>query len=348
MDRDILLRTHRRKNILTGEWVLVSPDRLKRPWLGKVERHPAAVLPKRDPDCYLCPGNKRASGDKNPDYESTFVFDNDFPALKHESWESKTEIGGLINAESDSGICRVVCYSPRHDLTLAEMDVNRVTDVVEVWKKEYADLGRLSDINYVQIFENKGELMGCSNPHPHCQIWAESGIPVEPAKESASLGDYRKRTGHCLICDYISLELKQKDRIVFETDGAVALVPFWAVWPFEVLIVPKKHLTDLAEFERADVVEFASALKRLTVRYDNLFDVSFPYSSGIHQSPTDGERHAEWHLHMHFYPPLLRSATIKKFMVGYEMLANPQRDITAESAAEKLRETSDVHYKIRK
>jgi len=348
MDKNIQTRTHRRQNILTGEWILVSPGRLKRPWLGKVERVPAASLPKYDSGCYLCPGNERANGRKNPKYRSTFVFDNDFSALRHDTTEPKVDIDELIRAEAESGICRVVCFSPRHDLTLAEMSESQIERVVNKWKKEYISLGKLDDVIYVQIFENKGELMGCSNPHPHCQIWAESAMPVEPTKESENLERYRHETGRCEICDYISLELERKERVVFETNLFAGIVPFWAVWPFEVLIAPKKHLTSLAEFDRIEIGGFAAALKKITVKYDNLFEVSFPYSAGIHQSPTDGRRHPEWHLHMHFYPPLLRSASVKKFMVGYEMLANPQRDITAEAAAARLRETTQVHYKNRK
>jgi UDPglucose--hexose-1-phosphate uridylyltransferase len=347
-NRNLQSRTHRRKNILTGEWILVSPGRLKRPWLGKVEKVPVAALPKYDPGCYLCPGNTRANGARNPAYRNTFVFDNDFTALTHEADGLKIDVAGLIKAEGESGICRVVCFSPRHDITLAELEEDEVAHVVEVWKREYSSLGRLDDVNYVQIFENKGELMGCSNPHPHCQIWAESSIPVEPAKESERLQEYRNQTGECEICAYVSLELEQRDRIVFESERFCVIVPFWAVWPFEVLIVPKKHLTSLVEFNKDDMADFARALKMVTVKYDNLFQVPFPYSSGIHQSPTDGKDHPEWHFHMHFYPPLLRSATVKKFMVGYEMLANPQRDITAEAAAERLRAMSETHYKKRK
>jgi UDPglucose--hexose-1-phosphate uridylyltransferase len=348
MNHKIQSKTHRRKNILTGEWVLVSPGRLKRPWLGKKESAPSAALPQYDPSCYLCPGNERASGGKNPNYRGTFVFDNDFSALTHESTKLEMDVDGLIQAESESGICRVICFSPRHDLTLAEMEEDQISRVIKVWKKEYVDLGKLDDVNYVQIFENKGELMGCSNPHPHCQIWAESAIPVEPAKETNEFEAYWNKTGKCKICDYVALELKQKERVVFETERFVALVPFWAVWPFEVLIAPKDHINSIAEFNDNYITDFSGALKILTVRYDNLFEISFPYSAGIHQSPTDGAGHPGWHFHMHFYPPLLRSASVKKFMVGYEMLANPQRDITAEAAAERLRGMSDVHYKNRK
>ncbi len=345
MKKDFLAKTHRRYNALTGEWILVSPGRLKRPWQGKVEKSATLSLPKYDPACYLCPGNERAGGKRNPDYHNVFVFDNDFSALSHDTPVFRLDEGGLIRAESERGICRVVCFSPRHDLTLAEMSVKEIAGVVEVWRDEYINLGKLNDVNYVQIFENKGEMMGCSNPHPHCQVWAQSSVPVEPAKESIQIEEYKNLTGDCVICDYISLELEKKDRIVFETERFVCVVPFWAVWPFEVMMVPKNHIASLADMTKVDRQDFAAALKRITVRYDNLFEVSFPYSAGIHQAPTDGKNHSEWHLHMHFYPPLLRSATIRKFMVGYEMLGNPQRDITAEVAAEKLRGISEVHYK---
>ncbi|MGO9482274.1 MAG: UDP-glucose--hexose-1-phosphate uridylyltransferase [Candidatus Kryptoniota bacterium] len=348
MKREIQTRTHRRQNILTGEWVLVSPGRLKRPWQGRIEKTSSPVLPKRDSKCYLCPGGERANRKKNPDYESTFVFDNDFGALTHNTQRFTLDDNGLIRAESEKGFCRVLCFSPRHDLTLAELSVKEIKEVVEVWKDEYIRLGKRRDVNYVQIFENKGELMGCSNPHPHCQIWAEESIPVEPAKEARHLEEYKNRSGNCLICDYASLELKEKDRVVLETEQFIVLVPFWAVWPFEVMVLSKNHVSSLASMTKVERVNLATALKGILVRYDNLFEVPFPYSSGIHQAPTDGKIHDEWHFHMHFYPPLLRSASVKKFMVGFEMLANPQRDITPETAAKRLREMSDVHYKHQK
>jgi UDPglucose--hexose-1-phosphate uridylyltransferase len=347
MEEDIFKHTHRRLNILTGEWILVSPNRLKRPWLGKVEKVPQISLPKYDPKCYLCPGNERANGEKNPVYDNTFVFDNDFSALSHDTPQTVLNEKGLIKAEGEKGICRVVCFSPRHDLTLAEMEVREISNVIDVWRNEYVSLGSLDDVNYVQIFENKGELMGCSNPHPHCQIWAQSSIPVEPSKESSQIERYYKETGKCVICDYVALELKERQRIIYESEEFLVLVPFWAVWPFETMVVPKRHVQNIAEMTDSERDSFATALKNILVRYDNLFEVSFPYSAGIHQSPTDGEKHSEWHIHMHFYPPLLRSATVKKFMVGYEMLANPQRDITPETAADRLREMSITHYKDR-
>jgi UDPglucose--hexose-1-phosphate uridylyltransferase len=337
--------THRRYNPLTGEWVLVAPGRIKRPWQGKVERLPGATLPGYDPDCYLCPGNKRASGDSNPGYSSTYVFNNDFSSLSHETLPFQLNEKWIIRAEAEQGICRVICFSPRHDLTLAEMNVEEIVNVVKVWKEEYESLGRLDDVNYVQIFENKGELMGCSNPHPHCQVWAERSIPVEPSKEREQFKKFKDDKGKCILCEYLDIERHDKERVIYENSEFVTVVPFWASWPFEAMILPKRHIGNLSSMNGKIVHEFASALKDLTVRYDNLFEVSFPYSSGIHQSPTDGVAHDEWHFHMHFYPPLLRSATVKKFMVGYEMLANPQRDLTPELAAERLRSLPNTHYK---
>ncbi len=342
---DLLKDTHRRFNPLTGEWILVAPGRLQRPWQGKVEKLPEPRRHRYDPSCYLCPGNTRANGNRNPDYTSTFVFDNDFSSLSHETPEVEYDERGIVRAESERGICRVICFSPRHDLTLAEMEENDIRGVVRVWKHEYESLGALEDVNHVQIFENKGELMGCSNPHPHCQVWAESSVPVEPSKEIARFETFHREEGKCLLCEYLDIELKARERLIYENERFAAVVPFWASWPFEVMIVPKGHLASLANLDEAGVNDFASALKNVMVRYDNLFEVSFPYSSGIHQAPTDGGDHAEMHFHMHFYPPLLRSATVKKFMVGYEMMANPQRDITAEAAAERLREVPAAHYK---
>ena len=325
----------------------MSPGRLKRPWQGKVEKQPQSILPKYDPACYLCPGNERVNGERNPGYKGTFVFVNDFSALSLGEKAFTINEEGLICAEGERGLCKVVCFSPRHDLTLAEMKVKDIYNLVRVWKEEYTSLGSMDAVNYVQIFENKGEMMGCSNPHPHCQIWAENSVPVEPAKEGKQFLEYVDQTGSCILCDYSSLELKKKARVVFETKRFVAIVPFWAVWPFEILLMPRKHLSHLTAMTEEDLRDFTTALKKITVRYDNLFEISFPYSAGIHQSPTDGREHDEWHLHMHFYPPLLRSAGVRKFMVGYEMLANPQRDLTAESAAERLRGIPDLDFKDR-
>lgn len=334
---------HRRYNPLIDEWILVSPHRVRRPWKGKVETLPSVERPHYDAACYLCPGNERAGGVRNPKYEETFVFDNDFSALLPGTPADEFTGGGLLLARGEQGICRVVCFSPRHDLTLAEMRHEQIVNVVNAWVDEYAVLAR--QMRYVQIFENKGELMGCSNPHPHGQIWASHSVPAEPAKEARQMRAYLAEKGRCLLCDYGALEEERGERIVCANKAFVALVPFWAVWPFEVMVLPRRHLQDLNAMSADEKTLFAEILRRVTVRYDNVFQVSFPYSSGIHQAPTAGGPYPEWHLHMHFYPPLLRSATVKKFMVGYEMLANPQRDVTAEFSAAKLREQSEVHYK---
>jgi UDPglucose--hexose-1-phosphate uridylyltransferase len=335
---------HRRFNPLTGEWILVSPQRGERPWQGKVERPASPPRAPYDGECYLCPGNRRAGGAVNPPYAETFVFDNDFSALLPETSPARMEEGGLLLAEGEPGICRVMCFSPRHDLTLAEMEEGQILKVINVWAEEYTSLSERPYVRYVQIFENKGELMGCSNPHPHCQIWAGKTVPVEPAKETAHFRTHREGRGGCLLCEILRLELKAGELVVFENDGFVVIVPFWAVWPFETLVLPRRHVGTLPELSGMERECLSDVLRRITIRYDNLFESPFPYSAGFHQSPTD-EAHPEWHLHMHFYPPLLRSASVKKFMVGYEMLANPQRDLTAEVSAERLREMSDIHYK---
>ncbi len=337
---------HRRFNPLTREWILVSPQRTQRPWQGQTESRDREASPTYDPSCYLCPGNNRAGGHKNPDYKTTFVFDNDFAALKPDVPEIKVDDGakGILVAESETGICRVVCFSPRHDLTLARMDVPAIRTVVDLWAEQYKELGARPEINHVQIFENRGAMMGCSNPHPHCQIWANQTIPNEPAKEQHSLAKYRKEQQRCLLCDYLDLEKRLAERVVCENADFMVVVPFWATWPFETLLLSRRHIGSFTEFTDTERNSLADVLKRITTRYDNLFEVSFPYSLGFHQSPTDGESHPEWHFHAHFLPPLLRSATIRKFMVGYELLATPQRDITAEAAAERLRSMSEHHY----
>lgn len=334
---------HRRLNRLTGEWVLVSPHREKRPWRGQKEKVAQEALPSYDPQCYLCPGNKRAGGAQNPQYASTFVFENDFPALLPDAPSAEFEEDDLLLVRSERGLCLVVCFSPRHDLTLAEMSVEEILPVVELWAEKYAELGALPFVNHVQIFENKGAIMGCSNPHPHGQVWATEHLPSEPAKESAQQRSYLERHGSCLLCDYLELELRAGERLVCENGDFVALVPFWACWPFETLVLPRRHIQNMTELTSEESRHLADILHRLTVRYDNLFETSFPYSAGWHQSPTDGLPHEQWHLHGHFYPPLLRSATVKKFMVGFEMLANPQRDLTPEEAATRLRGLAEVH-----
>lgn len=332
---------HRRWNPLLREWILVSPQRTQRPWQGQVEKSNLQRRPAYDPQCYLCPGNSRAGGHKNPKYDTTFVFDNDYAALLAKI--PSGAIGGnpLILAASERGICRVICFSPRHDLTISNMELGEVTRVVGVWVDQYRELGEIDWINYVQIFENRGEMMGASNPHPHCQVWANETLPNYPSSEQKAQSEFRKEHHKCLLCEYQRLELDNGARTVCCNDSFVVLVPFWAVWPFEVIVLSREHLTGLDQLNGNAQRELADILKRITSRYDNLFGVPFPYSMGFHQRPTDGQQHPEWHLHSHFYPPLLRSATIRKFMVGYEMLASPQRDITPESAAERLREASE-------
>ncbi len=341
---DFTEHPHRRYNQLTGEWVLVSPHRAKRPWQGQTEKTAEASRPEYDPECYLCPGNKRASGPVNDKYESTFVFTNDFSSLLEDTPEGEYS-KGLLKAKAERGICRVICFSPKHNLTVPEMEVDAIRRVVDLWVDEYTQLGSKDFINHVQIFENKGSVMGCSNPHPHGQIWAQSSIPVEVEKEIRQQKKYFEENGISLLEDYLKQELEAKERIVVENETFVALVPFWAVWPFETMILPKRKISNIKELTDSERQGFADIYKKLTVKYDNLFEVSFPYSAGIHQAPTDGEEHPEWYMHMHFYPPLLRSATVKKFMVGYEMMANAQRDITAEQSAARLKDLSDIHYK---
>lgn len=336
---------HRRYNPLNGSWVLVSPHRAKRPWQGQVEKTPQSERPSYDEKCYLCPGNERAGGLNNPQYEQTYVFDNDFAALRNDGPDGELSDGDLFRAQSEKGICRVICFSPRHDLTIPEMETQGIEKVVDLWQEQYMELGARSDINYVQIFENKGSVMGCSNPHPHGQVWAQSSIPDEPAKECEKFLEYYQNNKRTLLGDYLKAELEKEERILLENEHFVALVPFWAVWPFETMIVSKRAVQHLGQLTKEEKSSLAAIYRDLTIRYDNLFEVSFPYSAGIHQAPTDGLDHPEWHLHMHFYPPLLRSATVKKFMVGYEMLANAQRDITPETSAQRLRSLSGVHYK---
>lgn len=339
------LRPHRRFNPLTGEWVLVSPQRAARPWLGAQESPAVVRRPAYDPTCYLCPGNDRAVGVTNEKYDGVWVFENDFPALLPPSLAPRNEgvgergAGGesLFQRQEEGGVCRVICFSPRHDLTLPELPVEAVRSVVEVWAEQCEELGARPDISYVQVFENKGEAMGCSNPHPHGQIWATTNVPTLPALEQEKQRAYLTERGTPLLIDYAERELESGERVLFENDTWVALVPYWAVWPFETMLLPKDRVRRLPELTDAQRNGLALALKELTRRYDALFSVSFPYSMGVHQAPFDGEPHDEWQLHLHFYPPLLRSATVRKFLVGYEMLAQPQRDLTPEQAADRLR-----------
>jgi UDPglucose--hexose-1-phosphate uridylyltransferase len=335
---------HRRYNPLRGEWVLVSPHRTQRPWQGQVEKRTTPAEIRYDPGCYLCPGNSRAGGATNPDYTGTFVFENDYAALRPDATEEHFNQDGLLVAESERGLCRVICFSPRHDLTVARMERAELRGVVDTWASQTEELGRLPFIRTVQIFENRGEMMGASNPHPHCQIWSEESLSNEMEREQISLGGYRAAKGRCLLCDYLKLELNAGERVVCENASFAAVVPFWAVWPFETLLLAKRHVSEISQLDAAERDDLAGIMKRLTTRYDNLFEVSFPYTMGFHQRPTDGEEHLECHLHAHYYPPLLRSATVRKFMVGYEMLGSPQRDISAEGAAERLRGLSEAHY----
>jgi UDPglucose--hexose-1-phosphate uridylyltransferase len=337
---------HRRFNPLKNEWILVSPHRTQRPWQGQVEKTAAPADLHYDPTCYLCPGNERAGGVRNPQYTSTFVFENDFAALKPDTPEGSYEAGDLIVARAEKGTCRVVCFSPDHSLTVARMKVPELEKVVAAWIEQYRDLQKLPFIHSIQIFENRGAMMGASNPHPHCQIWANESIPNELATEQSAQSAYFQKHGQCLLCDYLKLETAAGERIVCQNDEFIAVVPFWAVWPFETLVIPRVHVPAIDSLSAAAQAALADILKQVTTRYDNLFQVSFPYTMGFHQNPVnDGSSHPEWHFHAHFYPPLLRSATVRKFMVGYEMLASPQRDITAESAAERLRELPAEHYR---
>lgn len=336
---------HTRLNILTGERILASPHRSKRPWQGQVEELSLDKRPEYDPNCYLCPGNKRADGSENPDYKESFVFVNDFSALLKDTEEGNINEEGLLVAETERGICKVIAFTPRHDLTLPEMDVEDIKKVVDVWQSEFASLASNEWIKYIQIFENKGSIMGCSNPHPHGQIWAESNLPMEILKEEKQQQEYFLKNKKSLLSGYLALELKKKERIIIDNEHFVALIPFWAAWPFETLLVSKRHVTDVTEFSEEEKLDLARTLQELTIRYDNIFSTSFPYSAGMHQAPVNNGNQDFWHWHMHFYPPLLRSATVKKFMVGYEMLANPQRDITAEKAAEIIRNQPTIHYK---
>jgi UDPglucose--hexose-1-phosphate uridylyltransferase len=302
-----------------------------------VEQSEGAALPQYDPGCYLCPGNERAGGARNSDYRGTFVFDNDFPAIEADVPAGSLDEGGLLRAEAERGVCRVVCFSPRHDLTLAKMAAADIRGVVDVWAEQHRELAARPDLSYVQIFENRGAMMGCSNPHPHGQIWATSSLPDEPAKELRTQTAYRAEKGSTLLGDYLRLELEAGERVVCANDHFVAAVPFWAFWPFETLLMPRRDVRRLEDLSADERNGLAELLAELTRRYDGLFETSFPYSMGFHAAPADGQEHPEWVLHGHFYPPLLRSATVKKFRVGFEMLGTPQRDLTPETAAERLR-----------
>ena len=348
MDFDPTLHPHRRRNPLTGEWVQVSPHRLQRPWQGQVEDLPPDNRPAYDPGCYLCPGNKRAGGVINPLYSDTFVFTNDFAAVLPDVPSAAPAPGNgpvqLLQAVAVPGTARVICFSPRHDLTLPEMEEEAIVKVVDTWAEQTAELG--ARYRWVQVFENKGEMMGCSNPHPHGQVWGIDVLPNEPAKEDREQRRYREREGRSLLVDYAALEDQRRERLVLENADWLAVVPYWAVWPFELLLLPRRAVLRLPDLNASERISLATILKQMLTRYDNLFNTSFPYSMGWHGAPfADGDQR-HWQLHAHFYPPLLRSATIRKFMVGYEMLGEAQRDLTAEQAAARLRDLSSVHYKL--
>ena len=336
MNTDLQDFSHKRFNILTGEWVLVSPHRSKRPWQGQNEAISNVQRPSYDPNCYLCAGNTRINGEENPKYKDVYVFTNDFAALQTTS--PKFSINeGLFKAESEQGICKVVCFSPDHSKSLAGMAIEDINKIVNTWQKEYTKLAGNDMINYVQIFENKGAVMGCSNPHPHGQIWSQSTLPNEVDKKDQQQRAYFNKNKSSLLGDYLKQELETNERMIYQNDDFVVLTPFWALWPFETMIIPKQQHANITNISEYESLGFADAISKITKVYDKLFECSFPYSSGIHQSPTNGEANMHWHWHMSFYPPLLRSATVKKFMVGYEMFGSPQRDITAEQAVYRLK-----------
>ncbi|MGD1819469.1 MAG: UDP-glucose--hexose-1-phosphate uridylyltransferase [Pleomorphochaeta sp.] len=339
--------THNRFNPLTGEWIKVSPHRTKRPWQGQVEEPQIPSSIQYDPNCYLCPTNTRSNKEQNPNYEDTFVFTNDFSALLFDSDSTENNFGpnNLLKSKGEKGICKVICFSPRHDLTIARMEVKNIVNIINVWKEQYNELGKKPFINHIQIFENKGSIMGCSNPHPHGQIWAEEIIPNLPQLELDNQQKYFEENSTNMLIDYAQYEMKEQTRVVYSNEDFIVVVPFWATWPYETMILPLntpfKSLNDLNDSNKENL---AKAISNLTIKYDNLFKTNFPYSMGIHQAPTDNKEHKGNVMHFHFLPPLLRSATVKKFMVGYELLAMAQRDITAETAAKQLRELSSTHY----
>jgi UDPglucose--hexose-1-phosphate uridylyltransferase len=337
---------HRRFNPLRNAWVLVSPSRLARPWQGHVEASERERLPVHDSACYLCPGNVRANGAVNPPYTSTFAFDNDFAALEPAASDFESDSHPLLRSDRERGVTRVLCFSPRHDLTLPVMELTAIHGVVDAWAEECDRLAEISWTRYALVFENRGAMMGASNPHPHCQIWATEHVPDEPALERAALAAYRRQHGSCLLCDYAALEVTRGERVVCLNDAFVAVVPFWAVWPFETIVIAREHLHSLAALSADRREALADILKRLTTRYDNLFAAAFPYSMGFHQAFRTGGETADDHLHAHFYPPLLRSATVRKFMVGFELLGSPQRDLTPEEAARRLQDVPERHYSL--
>jgi UDPglucose--hexose-1-phosphate uridylyltransferase len=337
---------HRRWNPLRRSWVMVSPHRTQRPWQGEVSKTAAPASLTYDPECYLCPGNKRAGGEVNPAYDHVFSFVNDYAAvLPNPPAVVDQPPSPLLAAEPIQGICKVLCFHPDHSLTLAKMNRPDIRRVIDAWATETEEISKIEGIRNIQIFENRGAMMGASNPHPHCQIWATTHIPDEPALETEAQQEHLSKHGTCLLCDYLAAERAvaqgESGRVILENDHFTVVIPWWAVWPFETMILSRRHCGLLPELSSEERDALADVLKRTTSRYDKLFDVSFPYTMGFHQSPVDGSPHPEWHFHAHFYPPLLRSATVRKFMVGFEMLGMPQRDITPEDAAARLRAIED-------
>lgn len=341
---------HRRRNPLTGEWVLVSPHRGKRPWQGQSEAPEESIKPSYDPNCYLCPNNQRISGERNPGFSSTYVFTNDFAALQPMECVPPEQTpdhpaNAILRAENVAGTSRVVCFSPDHSKSLPEMSIEETSAVVQCWHDELDELSQ--SYTWVQVFENKGSIMGCSQPHPHGQIWASNFVPTEVRNKDTHQKAFMDESGRNLLLEYLEIERQEQVRVVVENNDWIAVVPYWAAWPFETLLAPKRHITRLNQLNATEKVSLAEALRALTIRYDNVFKTSFPYSMGWHFAPfwKDGRSADHWQLHACFYPPLLRSASVKKFMVGYEMLAEPQRDLTAEQAATTLRAQGDIHYK---
>ncbi len=339
---------HRRYNLLSGEWILVSPQRTLRPWTGQLEPMFTEKTPNYHKDCYLCPGNRRSNGQTNPDYTGTFVFTNDFAAILATPPATAITTDRLLRAEAERGTCRVICYSPQHNITLGRLIPEKIVIVINTWVSEYNELSARTYINSIQIFENRGLIMGCSNPHPHGQIWANSCIPTLVERETTEQQKFFATSGDCLLCTYLAREEKEKSRLIFSNDSFAVLVPFWAIWPFETMIIPRFHAPSISSMDSGQKHDLAQAMIHLNNCYDNLFQISFPYSMGIHQQPCDGEDHPEWHWHIHYYPPLLRSQSIKKHMVGYELLAMAQRDITAEEAAKRLRKLIGYHFSEKK
>lgn len=340
---------HLRYNPLRDSWVLVSAHRMKRPWKGQVEKPPEDNTPRHDPNNPLCPGSVRANGEVNPEYDSTFMFDNDFPALQPDAPDPGSDHHPLFQSKAARGVCKVMCFHPWSDITLPLMQPAEIRTVIDKWADLIVELG--AEYTWVQIFENKGAMMGCSNPHPHCQVWASNFLPNEAALAERCQRDFLQKHGEPLLVQYARMEAQAQERVVVENKHWLVVVPYWATWPFQTLLLPRRHVLRLPDLTAQERDSLASIMKRLLTKYDNLFEVSFPYSMGWHGAPTGShlqEDMSHWQLHAHYYPPLLRSATIRKFMVGYEMLANEQRDLTPEQAADQLRKLGEEHYKMKK